>query len=258
MPQFIIVLCLLVLPNYALGIEKLKISISESVPPYSTDRDLGIGNGIEPALIRKIYQGIDAKVDIEFTHSRNLPQRINKKESDAIVMLMRPNLDLGRIFENKVYVSDSLIEFENIAISFKKHGFVINTPKDLIGKKVAMFRGGHRLVGEEYNLAIILKKTLYKEYKGLHTLVKLLYGNRYDVVIMDKRMFQFWLEYAKNKGTLTIFDQSMLLEYHSIIPSTPRVLVFSKESDRDEFNTALANYKNTKSYHKTINNYKNK
>lgn len=255
MPQFIIVLFLLVLPNYALGIEKLRISISESVPPYSTDRDLGIGNGIEPVLIRQIYQGIDAKVDIEFTHSRNLPQRINKKESDAIVMLMRPNLVLSHIFERKIYLSDSLIEFENIAISFKKHGFVINTPKDLIGKKVAMFRGGHRLMGEEYNLAITLKNTVYKEYKGLHTLVKLLYGNRYDVVIMDKRMFQFWLNYAKNKGTLTTYEQSMLLEYHSVIPSTPRVLMFNNKFDRDEFNTALASYKKTASYNTIINKY---
>jgi polar amino acid transport system substrate-binding protein len=255
MRQFILILFILVLPNYAFALDTLRISISESVPPYSTDRDLGIGHGIEPDLIRKIYQSIDTEVDIEFTHSRNLPQRINKNESDAIVMLLRPNLVLSRILEHKVYVSDSLIEFENIAISFKSKGFVINSPKDLIDKKVAMFRGGHRLMGDAYNLAITLKKTVYKEYKGIFTLVKLLYGNRYDVIIMDKRMFNFWLEYAKSKGTLTTYDQSILLEYHSVIPSTARVLMFNKESDRNQFNTALANYKKTASYNKIIHKY---
>lgn len=231
---------------------ELKIGFSNSLSPYVTDRALGIGNGIEPDLVEQLYNTMAIKPQFSYMKTGLLVGELNNKLIDAAIYLERP--DLATFFNRTMYYSAPLIEFENVAISLADKQYKLNTPQDLIGKKVAAFRGASRRLGRDFNASLKVKSSVYREYKGLHTLIKLLYKRRYDVIIIERRMFEFWLKYTNAKSKKKINTQEAI-QFHQLFPTIARRVVFDKEEEKNKFNRALAEFKKTDDYQNTIDFY---
>lgn len=222
------------------------------IPPYGIQHG-SLENGIEPQIIHYAFatQGVD--VSFESMRSKDLPGKLLSQEVNAIVLL--ENRPYPTLMGVTVYQSRPLIAFQNSALTLTESGTTVNSISELSGKRVVAFSGAKQKLGAEFKLVVEADGTLYRERKSQLTQLKVLFGKRYDVMIADKRIAQYWLDYAHKNNLLPQKNTMNGLTITEIIEPEWRVLKFSSAKLQQTFDKGLATIKQNGAYDKIIAGY---
>ena len=145
--------------------------------------------------------------------------------------------------ESKVpgYYSDTLLQFQNIAVSLSKNNLTVNHIEDLAKYRVFAFGNAHKYLGMRFANAIKHSPS-YEEFANQYAQITHLMSGNAQVIVLDKRIFTYYLRMYE------MTHPSESIKVHPIFKPSPRHIVFHSMAVRDQFNRGLALLKATPRY----------
>lgn len=229
--------------------EEVRVGIGFSIPPYVIKSD---NSGLEVEVIRAALKARGHEAIFVYLPNLRLPLALERSEVDCVASnaAYKIEKDVGR----KVYASDVTVVFQNYAIALEKKHLDIQSVADLTDKNVLAFNNAAKYLGTEF-AAMAEANSRYWELADQSLQVRLLYSERVDVVVSDKRVFHYW----RNKLVESSLSDSINLDqpviFNPIFPSAPRHVAFATSPLRDDFNAGLAEIKANKDFDQVVEKY---
>lgn len=224
---------------YAADLKELKLMTSLSIAPYVIkDENRGIAiDIITEALALKGY-----KTSFEFVSNKRSQMELNAKRIDGAF-----NIPPGAITD--IFISDPVVEFQNVVVCLEKRNLKIENIKDLNDKNIFAFQDATKFLGQEFE-KVVENNPKYNETVNQEAQVYQLYLNRVDVIVLERRIFLYFLSHLGNR-----INTSAKYVIHPLFPISPRPVYFIDEKVRNDFNDGLKKLKNNGRYDEVINNY---
>tara|TARA_R110001583_G_scaffold67490_8_gene192955 strand:- start:3033 stop:3779 length:747 start_codon:yes stop_codon:yes gene_type:complete len=149
------------------------------------------------------------------------------------------------------FYAEPAIIYENIFITLQKNNITIKEPKDLDNLTLVGFQGAEKRYPKWLE-----KMKDEKRFYGISsqiTQVKLLLLGRYDVVLSDRHIFNYFFKKEASQNTV----QPILLDEHTFSGANLNDYrpVFRDKTIRDDFNFGLSQIKKTGQYQKIYDFY---
>ncbi|MCQ8878508.1 transporter substrate-binding domain-containing protein [Pseudoalteromonas shioyasakiensis] len=223
-------LCLLLFSTFVFGltapkpIDRITVAVNPILPPYVFTGD---GTGLQLEILKSAFksQGI-TDLDIIYMTNKRTAQSLQDMTVDVA-------MNYGDAITSNIFPSKSLLSYNNVAISLKKNNYKINTIYDLSGKSVLSFQNATEFLPAPFK-AVSAKLDSYGEMTNSEALVEHLLKERVNVVILDKRIFQYYLEQYKKSGSIQAYTM------HPIFPEAPRPAYFNSKVLQEVFDMGLA------------------
>jgi len=228
---------------------ELRIAIGIALPPYVLDKN---NAGIEVEIIKEALKVKGYSVSFHFVPNLRLLRRLKNKEVDGTAQ--NSIFDIGSEVNMTVYDSDTTITYHNYAIAFDDKKFQIHSIEDLLNKRVLAFQNASKYLGPIY-AAMAKNNENYREHAKQSLQVKQLYADRVDVVISERRIFNYWKSQAQSQGALFSRNSHKSLKFHNIFSASPRNVKFVERQTRDDFNAGLKVIKASGLYQAIIKKY---
>ncbi|MCP4344103.1 MAG: amino acid ABC transporter substrate-binding protein [Desulfobacterales bacterium] len=230
--------------------------------PYLIAEDIAIGvvhtrlpyiikktdSGIEVDIVREIFKIRGHKAQIRYLTNKRAGYFLKIGKVD--VFITNKSYDTSELGID-VFYSDSHITYHNHAITLTKNHLKINSPSDLMGKRVIGFQNAHKYLGAEY-AAMAERNPNYKEKPEQSIQIFWLFTGRTDVVIADKKIFKYHRMLSAKKGQFSVTEP---VTFHPIFSPSPIHGIFLNKEMRDEFNKGLTQLKKSGRYDEIINSY---
>jgi polar amino acid transport system substrate-binding protein len=109
----------------------ITVAVSPSLPPYVFSED---DTGLQLQILKSAFkdQGI-TNLDIVYMSNKRAGQSLEQMKVDIA-------MNYAGLTTSAIYPSQSLLAYQNVAISLRKNNFKINTVYDLLGKSVVAFQ----------------------------------------------------------------------------------------------------------------------
>ena len=220
---------------------------SSHAPPHMIEPT---ENGIDIDIVTQVLKQMNYQVNLQFSPlKRGMVQVANKKADVFIPTFLQPD-------NNKIFISDTYIDYRPMIFSLKSKALNINNLDDLAGKSIISFQGAKGYFGKKYQDAV--NNAMYVELHDMSKFPKMLLHGRYDVVVLDYYIFYYFLKaYQKSidKNTPSKERLSSLIAQHDIIPPAKAHAGFNDRQLRDKFNQSLKQFINSPEYQAIINQY---
>lgn len=218
----------------------IDVVVGLAKPPYVISKDV---SGYEIELIQAVLAKIDYKANFIFIPFGRSVKMLKHDNIDAIM-----TMNEGMV-PDKEQLSNVYINYQNVAITLKKNNIILNTITDLSSYYVASFQLAPKILGEQFANAV-QKSPLFVEIADQSRQVKLLYEERFDVIVMDLNIFKHLAEPA---GGLDDFSD---IDIHYIFGISPYRMVFKDVLMVTRFNAALAEFKQSTQFQQLVEKYK--
>jgi polar amino acid transport system substrate-binding protein len=227
----------------------LNIGVSFAIPPWVIAEN---NSGIELDILKETLapSGYELKPNyLPFALSYSL---FEAGKLDIVLNAKKPALKSG-------FLSDPVVTFQNVAVSLQEKGF----PEDislpfLIDKSVIAFQKASILLGEEF-AEMTKKNPMYQEIANQSQQINLLMISNIDFIVMDKSIFDYYLQKAKSNPNLirakSKLDQAV--RFHYLFKPNKYRFAFKSEKVRDDFNAGLNKIKNKGIYDEIFSRYSN-
>jgi len=222
--------CCLAAPAQA---REVRVGIGFVLPPYVIREH---NTGLEVEIIRSALAEAGHTAVFVYLPNLRLPLEMTRGTLDAVAA--NRSYDLAREMGQPAYASGQTVEYHNYAISRLSDGFVIRSVEDLRGKRVLTFQNARKYLGEEFR-QVALSLAHYRELADQSLHVGMLYADRTDVVISDKRIFLYWRQRLAISPQSEGVDLDQPLEFHDIFPPSARTVFFADPALRDDFDRGL-------------------
>ncbi|EPJ43056.1 MAG: hypothetical protein OFPI_44680 [Osedax symbiont Rs2] len=229
----------------------LQIAIGAELPPYVLDHSSA---GIEVEIVTQALKIRGHTVTFHVVPYLRLETRLKNREIDATVQNLI--LKTSKSANFTVYDSDTTINYHNFAITFLDKNIQLASIEDLKNKKVLAFQSASRFLGSDY-AQMAKSNANYSEHPQQSLQVKQLYADKVEVLISDKRIFNYWKNKAESAGELHYKNVMKKLKFHPIFEPSARNVKFLDPDIRDDFNEGLKEIKATGVYHAIISKYEN-
>lgn len=218
--------------------QQVTISSSGTIPPYVFAES---DTGIQLDIIREALSisGHSLKV-VYLSNNRGL-SFLKTKNVDGVI-----NVPAGA---SNLYYSNSTIEYQNGVTALKARNLSISNISDLYPLSVVGFQNASNYFGDEFK-TMTEESSRYDEVVNQLAQLKLLFNNRCDAVVMDYRIFSYYLSTYKSNHN---FDQQTV--FYDILPPSPRYVAFHDQALRDRFNNGLKALKASGRYKEIIEHY---
>ena len=226
----------------------LRISIGTELPPYVFYQN---STGIEVEIIREALKVKGHTVSFYFVPNMLVQKSLKNREIDATVQ--NSKFVISEEANLTVYDSDTTVNYHNFAIAFDSQNFQIQSINDLVNKRVLAFQNASKYLGSDY-AAMAEKNEDYREHPKQSVHVNDLYAGKIEVLISDKRIFNYWKSQAESKGRL-YGNEMMKLKFHTIFEASARNVKFLERNTRDDFNDGLKFIKASGVYQSIIKKY---
>ena len=225
------VLFLLAFPLSGLA-KSVRVGIGFTIPPYVIRN---IDGGLEVDLIRESFGAVGIHANFVYLPNLRLPVAFADGSVDCIASNVE--YDLAKDSGRPVHDSDATVVLRNYAISLEKNGLTITSIGDLADKSVLGFNNATKYLGWEF-AEMAEGNRMYSELADQALQVRMLYSDRVDVVISDRRIFLFWRkQLASNQAAVEGLDQKVV--FHPIFPPAVRHVSFGDRELRTLFNRGL-------------------
>ncbi|WP_235591128.1 transporter substrate-binding domain-containing protein [Pseudoalteromonas sp. H105] len=140
-----------------------------------------------------------------------------------------------------IYPSQSLLSYQNVAVSLTKNNFKINSVYALTGKSVLAFQNATSFLPHPYK-RVTARLNYYEEVVNQEAQVDHLMKEWVDVVVLEKRVFLYYLQqYQQDNDTKEI-------TIHPIFSEAARPAYFNNKKLQALFDTGLAHIKKSGEY----------
>ncbi|MGJ8680749.1 substrate-binding periplasmic protein [Paraglaciecola sp.] len=210
----------------------LIVSVGKNKPPYVIEK----GNtGFEVDVLRHVFQLMDQAVEFTYFDYGRGAGILDVREIDAVASV---NQD---VYPDASKLTDSYIEYHNVAISLADNNLVINRPADLAQYSVISFPLADLVLGDEFSLAMA-KSPMFRKTFDHNKHPEMLIRNRVDVVVMEKQIFKYYLGQTQWKNAL---DKIVI---HPVFPVNRYSVAFKNKAYVSSFNKALQSFLTSSDY----------
>ena len=215
--------CVTLLPLANAGAMELRVGFGLTKPPYVLESGK---EGLEVEIAEQALAAVGYKmVGLQLPPARGLAMQ----RAGQLDVLLTVDEGIG----GSDHFSEPYIVYQNVAISLAARNLQIKRIEDLALHSVAAFQNAEIILGERFR-TLVLNHSQYKEYPQQIIQNNLLYTNRVDVVVGDRRIFRYFSSQLDPK-----VDVSQPITVHAIFPPNPRKAVFKDALVRDRFNAGL-------------------
>ena len=197
--------------------------------------------GIEMDIVREALKIKGYRVKTKYVPFARRIREIAEGEVDG-VLTVNENSGLD------VFLSDPHIACDNVAVSLKKNNFKIETIGDLKEKSILTFQNAKKYLGKEFVAAADASPD-YREISKQQLQINLLYGDRVDVIVLDKYIFY----YHRKQNEMVDIEQPIDMWY--IFPKVFFRVGFVDKKVRDDFNDGLKQLCSSGRYDDIIHKY---
>ncbi|MDP2560513.1 ABC transporter substrate-binding protein [Psychrobium sp. 1_MG-2023] len=219
---FLTLLCL----SFIASAKQVTIAINSPMPPYVFEQQI---SGLEIAIINAAFHTQGYRTSFKLSNTLALSSELSSGAVDGVAQNKQSSLIESLAID--VYASRNTFFYHNYAITlgFKR----ITSLDELAGLKVVAFLGARTYLGQAFNDAIESNRFSYVELPNQAKHAQLLHAGEFDVVISDKRIFDYWQR--KLNG-----HESSDTKYYKLFEKSARDVKFTNRTLRDEFNKGLA------------------
>ena len=202
----------------------ITVAVSPSLPPYVFSED---DTGLQLQILKSAFkdQGI-TNLDIVYMSNKRAGQSLEQMKVDIA-------MNYAGLTTSAIYPSQSLLAYQNVAISLRKNNFKINTVYDLLGKSVVAFQNATEFLPPPFK-ALTTKLSAYEEVVYQAAQVDHLMKEWVDVVVLEKRVFLYNLQQYKESHPIKP------ITVHPIFPEAPRPAYFNSKVLQEIFDMGLA------------------
>ena len=218
--------------------KELTFAVGLALAPYNIPEK---NCGIELDIVREALAMKGYRVKTKYVPFARRIREIAQREVDG-VLTVNENSGLD------VFLSDQHISCENVAVSLKKKKFNIKRISDLKDKSIITFQDAKKYLGKEFVAAADASPD-YREISKQELQINLLYGDRVDVIVLDKSIFYYHKKYNK------MVDTTQPIDMWYIFPKVPFRVGFVDKKVRDDFNDGLKQLRESGRYDEIINKY---
>ncbi|MAD03984.1 MAG: amino acid ABC transporter substrate-binding protein [Pseudoalteromonas sp.] len=199
------------------------VAASSSLPPYVIeDTNSGIQLEILKAALKS--QGI-SNIDIHYMSNKRAEQQLMHGKVDIV-------LNFPDALTTRVYKSDELLRYQNVAVSLANKELKINSIYDLAGKSVLAFQNATNFIEAPFKSVTNILRS-YEEVVNQEAQVDHLMKGWVDVIILERRVFLYYFEKYKQSGEVKPFV------VHAIFKEAPRPAYFHSKTLKNVFNLGL-------------------
>lgn len=233
----LLVACLL--PASAVAREVL-IAFGESLEPYVMPED---ASGIEVDLVRAALEQSGHSLRPVFLSQSRLPRALNNPNVDGIATIT-PDSGL------QAHYSDVYIHYEDVAFTLKKRQIKLEKISDLGNWRIVAFPLATVYLGSEL-ARLAHKNPLYQETANQLEQNRLLYRGVADVVIADRRIFQFMDKRVRDEFQ----EQVLPVQMHELFIRLPYRIAFRDKVLSKAFNQGLRQIQDKGIYQQILQRY---
>ncbi|EFK06510.1 conserved hypothetical protein [delta proteobacterium NaphS2] len=218
--------------------EELTFAVGLALAPYNIPEK---NCGIELDVVRESLAMKGYRIKTKYVPFARRIREIEQGEVDG-VLTVNENSDLD------VYLSDQHITCENVAVGLKKNNFRIEKVSDLKDKSILTFQNAKKYLGKEF-VAAAEASPDYREISKQELQINLLYGDRVDVIVLDKLIFYY------HKKNNKLVDTTQPIDIFYIFEKVPFCVGFVDKRVRDDFNEGLKKLRESGRYDEIVNQY---
>lgn len=225
----------------------LTLSAGITVAPYiiQSEDPAVEDSGFEVDIVREIFAMAGYKISFVHEPLKRTKLSFLQKTVDGVMDIKDHYPEIQGSF-----ISDEHITYYNVAFTLESKGLEINTIADLADKKVVAFQQASIAFGGEFE-QMTQKNPEYKEMANQENQVSMLFLGRADVIVLDRRIFQYRAERLENIPT----DQSVTM--HQLFEPSSFRIAFRESEMRDIFNAGLKKIKESGRYAEIVKSYVN-
>ena len=223
------------------GGKELTFSVGLALAPYNIPEK---NCGMELDIVREALAMKGYRVKTRYVPFARRIREIAQREVDG-VLTVNENSGLD------VFLSDRHIVCENVAVSLKKRKFHISNPSDLKDKSILTFQDAKKYLGKEFAAAAEASPD-YREISKQELQINLLYGDRVDVIVLDKNIFYY------HKKNNKMVDTTQPIDMWHIFQKVPFRVGFVDKKVRDDFDDGLKQLRESGRYEEIVKKYTSK
>lgn len=221
--------------------QKLRIGVGLSKPPYIIKET---NSGVELDILRRALEIAGYETQPVYLPMKRILYGLNKGDLDGGISL-RPDIPING------YLSESMITYQNFAISRAEENLVLDDLSDLHNVSVLAFQNANLLLGLNFSNAVE-DNHKYSEISNQELQAKMFLAGRVQVLIADFRIFLHFKNkiekiYGGNKGVV----------FHALFPPTLYHAGFKSEEVRNRFNKGLETLRQSGEYDQILARYIN-
>lgn len=210
---------------------------------------VGFGMDKPPYVFEKNDSGLEVEIFREAAHAAGYEVKSFYGPMERIKsMMIQGRLDAITNTNIKerlhFYNSAPFIEYHNYAIALKKKKLKINSISDLKKYSIVSFQRARDLLGDEYT-KMVSGNSQYSEVADQKLRNIQLYKERIDVVIADKRIFEY---FNTQLDRSPVYDQPVII--YDIFKINRYEAAFRSEAVMKKFNEGLSIIKKNGTYQK--------
>ncbi|MFT6986772.1 MAG: polar amino acid transport system substrate-binding protein [Psychromonas sp.] len=211
------------------------MAFAEEIRPYVIPTS---NSGIELAVIGESLAYHGHKLIPKYYPLGRLPKAFIARKVDAAMT------DAGINLSAQGYYAEPTVIYHNRLISLKKRNLKIAKPEDLTGLSVIAFKGADQRYPRW--LDAVKKEGKYYATSKQNLQVRMLFAGRYDVVLSDRYIFNYYANQLIDKNQL----QAHSIQEHNVFKLNPENYrpIFRNKTIRDDFNEGLNYLKQTGRY----------
>jgi len=213
--------------------QEVRVGIGFAIPPYVIEKS---NSGVEVDVIREAFKSQGHSAVFVYLPNLRLPLAFDEGSVDCIAT--NAAYDVGKDAQRDAYYSDITVVFQNYAVALKEKGYDIKSIADLSDKVVLGFNNAVKYLGSEFAF-MAESNPRYSELADQALQVRLLYTERVDVVVSDKRIFLYWRNQLTRSPLADSINLNQKIVFNPIFPSAPRHLAFAAPELRSDFNDGL-------------------
>jgi polar amino acid transport system substrate-binding protein len=225
--------CLWVWSAAPFGAE-LRLVVQSQTAPYMFQDERGVHRGIAIDILEAVARRMgDTLVYRETSQVRLLFEAKHGKAIDGVAPVQGEDGD-------GLYFSAPFFGFDDVVVSRRASGITVTALADLDHHHFAIWQNGWRSLGPEFEAkykpdAQGKFKANYHENVSHETIVKVFWGRRVDIAVIDRHVFNWYT--AKLAPRM---DTSAAVTFHEIFPTQAMYKVaFRDRGVRERFNQAL-------------------
>jgi len=220
------------------GSQELLIATSSSIPPFVIAED----RGIVIDIMREALAPAGHSPSFLFAPNRRVVHELEHGNVDGVY-----NLPFG-VIEGVSY-SAPIVEYLNVAVSLTSAGVRLDNIQQLRGLRIAAFQNAPAFLGPAF-AELVDDHGAYQEVANQRSQLSLLFKGDTDVIILEKRIFEYFLEQRRLAGA-----DIQPVTFHELFPPAARYAAFREPHIREQFDAGLKQLQESGRYQAIIHRY---
>jgi len=224
---------------------EIKMGISMSIPPWVIKKD---NSGIELDILVAAFNPRQYVIKPSYVPFARAYSHFESGLLDGVI-------NANKTISKSGYLSDTVVTFQNVAISLAQKHYPEKFPIDFLkDKSVIAFQNAKKVLSAEFG-AMADRNPRYQEVPQQGQQISMLFIREIDFIVMDKSIFGYYWNQAVNDKSKAAYNYHKPVRFHPVFKPSPYPFIFKEKHIRDEFNHGLKRIKESGEFDRILKKY---